>query len=306
MADIEQKGIGEELQAARIAKGLSLDDIQAQTKIQKRYLQAIENDQFDQLPGSFYERAFTRQYAAVVGLDAEDLLERHALDTKIPADETKPVVDQSAMRINAGENVSRAGMRQDEAKRVKQANNMLPKVIMGVAAIAIVVVIWALVANFAGHSKDTSENSNVSVSSSIVSKSSSKESSAEKSSSSSKQETKTEIGAPAVVGNVSTIAVKVPAEGERKLTLVGTNGDSWNQIKSNTGAVLYSGTVHANETKEIVVDNTVTGVSVQIGNANNLKLQFNGEDVKLNNTGFVWQAVLNITSAQAPVASSQH
>ncbi|MFL1695240.1 helix-turn-helix domain-containing protein [Weissella kandleri] len=304
MADIEQKGIGEELQTARIAKGLSLDDIQAQTKIQKRYLQAIENDQFDQLPGSFYERAFTRQYAAVVGLDAEDLLERHALDTKAPAEETKPIIEHSGMQTNAGENISRAGMRQDEAKRVKQANNMLPKVIMGVAAIAIVVVIWALVANFAGHSNNTSESSNVSVSSSVVSKSSSKESSAEKSSASSKEEPKTEIGAPAVVGNISRIAVKVPATGERKLTLVGVNGDSWNQVKSNTGAVLYSGTVHANETKEIAVDNTVTEVSVQIGNANNLKLQFNGEDVKLNNTSFVWQAVLNITAAS--VTSTQN
>ena len=66
--------IGQELQKARLDKGLSLDDIHHTTKIQKRYLAAIENGQFDQLPGAFYERAFVRQYAAAVGLDVADFM----------------------------------------------------------------------------------------------------------------------------------------------------------------------------------------------------------------------------------------
>ena len=70
MNEERNSAIGQELQQARLDKGLSLDDIQQSTKIQKRYLAAIESGQFDQLPGAFYERAFVRQYATAVGIDA--------------------------------------------------------------------------------------------------------------------------------------------------------------------------------------------------------------------------------------------
>lgn len=66
--------IGERLKEARIAKGYSLEDIQEKTKIQKRYLQAIENDNYDALPGKFYARAFVKEYALIVDLDPEELL----------------------------------------------------------------------------------------------------------------------------------------------------------------------------------------------------------------------------------------
>lgn len=71
-------GIGEKLRKAREAKGLSISDIEKTTKIQSRYLEAIENNEFDKLPGDFYVRAFIRQYAQIVGLDGKELLNEYS------------------------------------------------------------------------------------------------------------------------------------------------------------------------------------------------------------------------------------
>lgn len=45
--------VGKKLHDARVAKGYTLDDLQQATKIQKRYLIAIEDEKFDELPGDF-------------------------------------------------------------------------------------------------------------------------------------------------------------------------------------------------------------------------------------------------------------
>ena len=79
--------IGEILKDARIEKGYTLDDLQQITKIQKRYLQAIEDGNTDILPGRFYMRAFVKQYADIVGLDGEELLEVHLNETSKEASE---------------------------------------------------------------------------------------------------------------------------------------------------------------------------------------------------------------------------
>ena len=66
--------LGNKLRDARIEKGYTLNTLQQMTKIQKKYLQAIEEGQLDQMPGAFYTRAFIKQYADMVGLDSEELL----------------------------------------------------------------------------------------------------------------------------------------------------------------------------------------------------------------------------------------
>lgn len=60
---------------SREQKGFSLDDIQDLTKIQKRYLEAIEEGNYKVLPGNFYVRAFIKNYAEAVGLNTEEMLE---------------------------------------------------------------------------------------------------------------------------------------------------------------------------------------------------------------------------------------
>jgi cytoskeleton protein RodZ len=67
---------GEELSQARLAKGISLIDISAETRINLKFLEAIEHGQFQILPQT-YVRAFLREYALGLSLDPNDVLQRY-------------------------------------------------------------------------------------------------------------------------------------------------------------------------------------------------------------------------------------
>ena len=69
-------GTGAVLRQARLAQGHTLENIAGQTKISRRFLEAIELDAYDRLPGLLFTRNFIRQYAIFLKLDPEPLLDR--------------------------------------------------------------------------------------------------------------------------------------------------------------------------------------------------------------------------------------
>jgi helix-turn-helix protein len=70
-----ENGVGNKLHEARTRRSLSLQEAEEATKIRCRYLLAIENEDWDQLPGDTYARAFIRTYGGFLGLDGERLAE---------------------------------------------------------------------------------------------------------------------------------------------------------------------------------------------------------------------------------------
>jgi cytoskeleton protein RodZ len=62
---------GERLRREREMRDISLDDISANTKIGTRLLRALEDEQFDQLPGGIFNKGYVRAYAKYVGIDEE-------------------------------------------------------------------------------------------------------------------------------------------------------------------------------------------------------------------------------------------
>jgi len=66
--------IGEELRAAREKKGLSLDQVADETNIARRYLGALESEDFSVFPGDPYIIGFLRNYAEYLGLEARDFV----------------------------------------------------------------------------------------------------------------------------------------------------------------------------------------------------------------------------------------
>jgi cytoskeleton protein RodZ len=65
--------IGETLRRARVGRNLELQQISRELKISSRFLDAIEREAFDELPGSIFVKSFVRQYAKFLGLDEDEL-----------------------------------------------------------------------------------------------------------------------------------------------------------------------------------------------------------------------------------------
>ena len=63
-----------DLARSRKQEGISLEDIADQTKISLRFLQAIENEEFEKLPGGIFSTSYLRQYASAIGYDVAELL----------------------------------------------------------------------------------------------------------------------------------------------------------------------------------------------------------------------------------------
>jgi cytoskeletal protein RodZ len=69
--------IGHILREARENKGLTLEEVQERTRINVRYLAALEDSRYDALPTSVHARGFLRNYARFLGLDPQPLLDRY-------------------------------------------------------------------------------------------------------------------------------------------------------------------------------------------------------------------------------------
>lgn len=87
MVRMRKKTIGEVLRLARINQGLSLEELQEKTEIQLNFLEAMEADDFDQLPSTFYARSFLRKYAWAVELDERIVLDAYDSGSMITYEE---------------------------------------------------------------------------------------------------------------------------------------------------------------------------------------------------------------------------
>lgn len=130
--------LGNILKEAREAKGLSLDELQSITKIQKRYLIGIEDGNYSMMPGKFYVRAFIKQYAEAVGLDPDPLFEQYKNEIPNTYNEELP------------EQLSRVQSRKSISPDTSKVFDVLPKILIGVFIIGAIALIWYLIVQYAG------------------------------------------------------------------------------------------------------------------------------------------------------------
>lgn len=138
--------LGARLKEARLAKGYSLEDLQEITKIQKRYLIGIEEGNYSGMPGSFYVRAFIKQYAEAVGLNPDELLDEYKRE--VPGTQTEEVAQSFTQSPSRTKLTSKSRANMMEA---------MPKLIVGLFVVVILAVVIILVTSKINETSDIKE-----------------------------------------------------------------------------------------------------------------------------------------------------
>lgn len=254
MVRMRKKTIGEVLRLARINQGLSLEELQEKTEIQLNFLEAMEADDFDQLPSTFYARSFLRKYAWAVELDERIVLDAYDSGSMITYEEVD--VDEEAL----------SGRRRSNKKKT----SYLPLFYFVLFALSILIFVTYYVWNYI-QTQPSPSSANYSVVSSTSSTTSSSSSSSSQTSSSSS----TTESIITVSGEGNRIEARYKTSKEiATVQLTVSNATSWVSVSGSElegGVTLSSDNKNAKTTVSTKEPVTITlgvvkGVTVTVDN----------------------------------------
>ena len=294
--------IGKKLRDARVSMGYTLDDLQQATKIQKRYLIAIEDEKFKELPGDFYVRAFIKQYADTVGLDGDELLKEY--NDLLPQSKSSEYSEHMSQAIE-----TRAGQRKntDSLDRVRQ---YLPTIAIGVIIVVILGAIWmtALHGHKSSSNSNSIDSSSVSVSGESSKKSSSKKASSSTSAKSTSKKSSSKVKVAATTQSASAAVFDVTTasqSGKLSLKLTPTQR-AWVSVTTD-GTTQLSQTMTANKAQTVRVSASAKKVVLSLGNARYTTLTVNGKKIDVTKNGQypnVRKVTLNLNGSSTATSSS--
>lgn len=269
-------GVGQKLKDARIAKGLTLDDLQQTTKIQKRYLIAIEEGNYSALPGNFYVRAFARQYAETVGLNPDEIVEE--VDEELGTQPSNNKLEEpTTSRVQKREQLN---TKAEDTSWTAKLSKYLPTIIIVVIVVAILGTVYVVA--WGNHEKAKNQqieeaSTKISVSEDVTSKSK-KAKASPKSKTSSKKSEKQKIVNVSSSGSTFTYNVQ-NAPSTNKIQLSANGGSSWDSVYVG-GTQTWQGTLQSGGSRTITVPEGTSSVTLSIGNSNVSGIKINGQ--KLN------------------------
>lgn len=118
--------IGATLREARLRARIDINEVETRTKIRAKYLRALENEEWDLLPGDVYVRSFLRTYSDFLGLDSRQLLDDYKRQYERPPDhELRPITPRN----------------RDREHRPRRPL-LPPSVVVGLVLVAIVVALF--------------------------------------------------------------------------------------------------------------------------------------------------------------------
>ncbi|MED0948463.1 DUF4115 domain-containing protein [Bacillus mobilis] len=274
--------LGQKLKEARGTKGLSIDQLHEITKIQKRHLVAIEEGNYDVLPGAFYARAFIKQYADAIGLNGEELLVEY--QSTIPQSEKRDVP-----QVSTGQKTQET-MQKSSSWPI--ADHM-PKILVALLVIAFGVVIWFVFQALTGKDDEKvpnaqsekievkkAENSPLDTKKDEVKAEEPKKEEPKKEEPKKEEQPaqptgQEEVKVVGTTGKVSTLEI----HNNKTLELeISGKGASYVDVKDDTGKVILNTTVQEGQIEKHDVS-TVKEVRLNIGNATNIEVKLNGQVV---------------------------
>jgi Uncharacterized protein conserved in bacteria len=280
--------IGDRLRQARLNKNISIDELQKRTKIQKRYLNAIEVGDFQLLPGEYYVRAFLRDYAAAVGENGEELV---ALFEGKEYFE-KPLPQRPEPEVAEG---SRTRMHEEEAQK-KHFLDYLPMMILGLIALTIVIIVGYLTLQERRETKmiGSTASSFVVEQPKTASTSVSTASSSEKETTASSTQTSTseEPEVKTVVKRIESTQARATFEVSEAtnpvvLTFKGQKDSCWVGVMvDGAGDYLFQQTLGATDQEKVTLPKDAQDVAISLGESANVTVELNGEAVDFADPSF--------------------
>ncbi len=89
---------GDRLREARENKGLTLEEAEQLTRIRRDFLEALEEERLNALPGHAYARGFVRNYARLLDLDTEEMVAAYRRAAGVPAEKTPEILNEPLLR----------------------------------------------------------------------------------------------------------------------------------------------------------------------------------------------------------------
>ena len=260
---MRKKTIGEVLRLARTNQGLTLEELHKKTEIQLDMLEAMEADDFDQLPSPFYTRSFLRKYAWAVELDERIILDAYDSGSMITYEEVD--VDEEEL----------TGRRRSSKKN---KTSFLPLFYFILFALSIVIFVTYYVWNYLQTQPERSSASSYSVVQATSSTSSVTSSSTSSSSSSSSSNIEPAITVSGE-GNRVEVAYKTSKE-TAKLQLSVSDARSWISVSESEleGGVTLS---PDNKSAETTVS-TKNPVTITLGVVKGVALTVDNQTVDLS------------------------
>ncbi|MGX7195880.1 RodZ domain-containing protein [Enterococcus olivae] len=276
--------IGDRLRQARLNKNISIDELQKITKIQKRYLEAIEAGEFDRLPGEYYVRSFLREYAAVVGENGDFLVA--VFDEEATFGEDLPKRPQPETVEG-----SRKAMHVEEARK-KRLIDYVPMMLLGLIALTIIGIVGYMTwqdrqaAPIIGNTTPASIIINESSTSSSEEVSTETSSSTEETSTTESEE-ETEMAIERITSTQRVAEYTVSdAENPVVITLKGKNDRCWVGITADGSGYLFQQTLEATDEETITLPEGATNVELSLGMSANIEIEINGETLEFDDPQF--------------------
>ena len=238
--------IGNSLREARLRQGLDLSRAETDTKIRAKYLQALEEENFELLPAETYVKGFLRTYAEYLGLDGQ------------------LYVDEFNSRFATAEDLIVSQPRRRSSRSRPAESNFVVVALAGIVAVTVLVVVaWQF---GTGSGSSPTEIDDLLGSQPAAA-------------------TTSEAISPASPSPPATTAAPAPAKKKAntaKLVLTAVRGPCWVSVRAGSadGPLLYEGTLEKGQTQRFAKKRLV----IQLGAPQNVVASVNGKPVELPQT----------------------